>query len=84
MESYNKLGLELRSKLSKTSIQLTNFHALLEEQQAMPLNHTPLSNVELYDAPLNDKDQLKRVVLFSDTPNEDSQNAVQGQGDFDP
>ena len=49
----------------------------------MPLNHTPLSNIELYDAPLNDKDQLKRVVLFSDTPNEDSQN-VQGQGDYDP
>lgn len=47
----------------------------------MPLNHTPLSKVELYEAPLEDKDQLKRVVLFSDVPTDESQGAVQnGQG----
>ena len=27
---------------------------------------------ELFDAPLEDKDHLKRVVLFSDTPTDDS------------
>ena len=48
----------------------------MDEQQAVPLNHTPLSKVELYEAPLEDKDQLKRVVLFSDTPTDDPQGGV--------
>ena len=36
------------------------------------MNHTPLSEFELYEAPLDDKDQLKRVILFSDVPTDES------------
>ena len=44
----------------------------LSEKQAVPLNHTPLSEFELFEAPLEDKDQLKRVILFSDIPTDSS------------
>lgn len=45
----------------------------------MPLNHTPLSSFDLFPAPLNDKDQLKRVILFSDVPTEELTNPVDNQ-----
>jgi len=46
------------------------------------LNHTPLSKFDLFPAPLQDKDQLKRVILFSDEPTEESQTAsIGGTGD---
>jgi len=54
---------------------MTNFQQLLNEQQAVPLNHTPLSEFELFEAPLKDKDQLKRVILFSDVPT-DEQSSI--------
>ena len=38
----------------------------------MPLLHTPLSEFELFEAPLDDKDQLKRVILFSDVPTDET------------
>ena len=47
---------------------MSNFAHYLDEQQAVPLNHTTLSNFELYEAPLQDKHQLKRIILFSDVP----------------
>jgi hypothetical protein len=37
---------ELRSKLSKTSIQMSTFNSLLEDQKSTRLNHTPLSKLE--------------------------------------
>ena len=55
-EQMGLLKIEKLTKISKTSIQMTNFATLLEEQQAVPLNHTPLSNFELFEAPLQDKD----------------------------
>jgi len=64
------LKVEKLTKMSKTSIQMTNFSHMLEEQQPVTLNHTPLSKFEIYEAPLRDKDQLKRVILFSDVPTE--------------
>jgi hypothetical protein len=54
--------------MSKTSIQMVQYQELLDSQQAVPLIHTELSNTEIYDAPLQDKQQLKRVILFSDSP----------------
>ena len=44
----------------------------------MPLNHTPFSKFDIFPAPLQDKDQLKRVILFSDVPTEESQVASIG------
>jgi len=37
----------------------------------VPLNHTPLANFDFFPAPLSDKDQLKRIILFSDMPTEE-------------
>jgi len=31
-----------------------------------------LSEFEIFEAPLEDKDQLKRVILFSDVPTDES------------
>ena len=42
-EQNMMLNVERLTKFSKTSIQITNFQAQLNEQQAVPLNHTPLS-----------------------------------------
>ena len=48
----------------------------------MPLNHTPLSKFDLFPAPLQDKDQLKRVILFSDVPTEENQaSSIGGTGE---
>lgn len=41
----------------------------------MPLNHTHLSKFDIFEAPLTDKDELKRVILFSDVPTDDSTNS---------
>jgi len=57
--------------MSKTSIQMIRHQAVLESQQAVPLMHTELSDTEIYQAPLQDKSQLKRIILFSDTANDD-------------
>jgi len=47
---------EKLTKMSKSSIQVTNFTQQIEEQQAIPLNHTPLSKFDIFPAPLQDKD----------------------------
>jgi hypothetical protein len=48
----------------------------------VPLNHTPLSKFDIFPAPLLDKDQLKRVILFSDVPTEESQvSSIGGTGE---
>jgi hypothetical protein len=35
------------------------------------LNFIPFSKFNLFESPLKDKDLLKRVILFSDSPLED-------------
>ena len=63
--------------LSKTSIQMMKYQEILDSQEAVPLIHTELSNVELYPAPLQDKSQLKRIILFSDNQlDENEQNKI--------
>ena len=57
--------------MSRTSIQVTNFTQQIHEQKAIPLQHTQLTQFDLFSAPLKDKDQLKRVILFSDVPTEE-------------
>lgn len=59
--------------MSKTSIQMVQFQDQLDSQEAVPLIHTELSNVELYSAPLKDQSQLKRIVLFSDNPQDENE-----------
>lgn len=66
---FNKA--EKLTKASRTSIQVTNFTQQIHEQKASPLQHTQLTNFDLFSAPLTDKDQLKRVILFSDVPTEE-------------
>lgn len=71
--SRNLAGVDTQSMMSKTSIQMLQYQELLDSQQAVPLVHTELSSTELYDAPLQDKQQLKRVILFSDSPQDESE-----------
>jgi len=56
LRASNLNKAEKLTKISKSSIQVTNFTQQIEEQQAVPLNHTPLSKFDLFPAPLEDKD----------------------------
>jgi len=47
---------------------MMSYMNLIKEEQALPLNHTELGQFKLFETPLWDKDQIKRVVLFSDNP----------------
>lgn len=76
----NHLMVERLTKFSKSTIQMANFQHNLNAQQAVPLNHTVLSQFEIYEAPLADKDQLQRVILFSDVPTDDASGSVIAEG----
>ena len=65
--------LDSQTMISKTSIQMGNYLEQIESNQWIKLIHTELSNLQLYDAPLKDQGQLKRVVLFSDNPQDESE-----------
>lgn len=69
----NLATVDQQTMISKTSIQMIQFQEQIETQHSIPLAHTELSKVQLYSAPLKDKDQLKRVVLFSDYPHDESE-----------
>ena len=74
LDKYERL-----TKTSKASIQLQNFGNNPDAKLAQPLNPLRVSRVELYDAPLHDKDQLKRVILFSDTEESLTDSQIQQQ-----
>jgi hypothetical protein len=40
-------------------------------KELVQLNYLQISNYNLFETPLRDKDQLKRVILFSDNPLEE-------------
>lgn len=50
---------------------MVNYLDFIEEQQSVPLNHTLVTKSHLFDTPLKDKEELKRVILFSDNPLEE-------------
>ena len=64
-------NMDRQTIFSKTSIQMVDYLDFIEQQKSVPLNHTQLSNFSLFEAPLVDKEDLKRVVLFSDNPLEE-------------
>jgi hypothetical protein len=64
---------------------MQNFGNSHDGKLATPLNPYRVSKVELFEAPLQDKDQLKRVILFSDLGDESEsqlQSGMNEQGNF--
>ena len=56
---------------------MMNYLDFIEEQQSVPLINAELGSFRLFETPLKDKDQLKRVVLFSDNPTEETPHTQQ-------
>ena len=61
LQAYKRSGVNLaavdqQTIISKTSIQMMQFQEQVETQHSIPLVHTELSKVQLYAAPLKDKD----------------------------
>lgn len=57
--------------ISKTSLQLANYNDIVFSNRIRQLNYIEINKPALFETPLLDKDQIKRIVLFSDTPLEE-------------
>ena len=62
---------ERQTMLSKNSLQILTYNEFMLSKELVPLNFLPVSHYHLFETPLKDKDQLKRVVLFSDNPSDE-------------
>ena len=65
-ESY--LKVERNTIMSKNTIQMADYQSIRKKDSLLPLNQLNTSRFNLFETPLNDKDHVKRVVLFSDNP----------------
>jgi hypothetical protein len=57
-----------QSIISKAVTQIKNYQEVVDSYDKLTLNHIEVSKFYLYEAPLYEKDDMKRVVLFSDNP----------------
>lgn len=60
--------LDAQTMVSKTSIQMLNYQSLMMSQRSVPLLQETFSKPTLLQAPLTDRQMLKRIILYSDTP----------------
>eukprot|EP00347_Sterkiella_histriomuscorum_P015009 403358661 len=70
IENYQS-KYEKQTMISKNSIQYINYHDFLAQNDVLNLNYLPVAKPNLFETPLMDKNQLKRVILFSESPVED-------------
>jgi hypothetical protein len=47
---------------------MADYQSIRKKDSLLPLNQLNTSRFNLFETPLNDKDHVKRVVLFSDNP----------------
>ena len=63
--------IERNTMISKLSIQQADYAEITGKLGVLELNPLPISHFNLFETPLSDKDQVKRVILFSDSPIDD-------------
>ena len=63
--------IERNTMISKVSIQQADYAEITGKFGALELNPLPISHFNLFETPLSDKDHVKRVILFSDSPIDD-------------
>ena len=60
--------MEKNTVLSKNTIQLAHHYDQLREEDLLNLNHLNVSRFDIFDSPIKETEQIKRLVLFSDNP----------------